>query len=235
MSRRLALLWPWAAALLASMPLSFSQAAAGIAQTRDFQVNDFDHLVVALPADVKVLPGKSASITVTAEPKVLDVISVTQSDGQVRITTTGSFQTQDEVSVSVSTPNLRALDVSEAGDVAVSGPLGSVLTLKVEDASSVSLNKMNLKALDADLSGSAEITANGQSGKLQLTAVDASSFDGSSLKLKDARMAVSGASEASVFASSTLSVKITETGSVYYSGSPSIEQSVSFAGTLEAQ
>lgn len=77
--------------------------------------------------------------------------------------------------------------------------------------------------------------ASGQSGKLQLKAGDASSFDGSSLALKHAKMAVSGASEATVDASTTLSVKISETGSVFYSGSPSIEQSVSFAGTLEAQ
>ena len=235
LSRRLALLWPGAAAVLATVPLASARAATGATQSREFPVNEFDHLVVALPADVKVSPGKSASISVTAEPKVLDVITVTQNGGQVRVTTNGSFQTQAEVTVFVATPSLRALDVSEAGDVTISGPLGPELTLTAQDASSVSLNEMNLKTLDADLRGSADVTATGQSGKLMLKAGDASSFDGSSLELKDAHMAVSGASEASVFASSTLSVKITETGSVFYSGSPSIDQSVSFAGTLEAQ
>jgi len=233
-ARRVAYAWPWPDGELA---LAAQKEVAASAETnnRDFTEPEFDELIVALPADVRGNPAKSASITVTAEPKVLAVISVKQTGRQILITTQGSFQTQKPVTIEVSTPTLSSLDVSNAGEVSVTGPFGPNLLLRAQDASVVSLTQLNLQALDVDLRGSAELIATGQSGKLQLKAEDASSFDGSSLELKDAQMTVSGASEATVYASSTLSVKITETGSVYYSGSPSIEQSVSFAGTLEAQ
>jgi len=234
LARRIALLLPWAAAAIA-LPSQPAFAATSGVDTQDFPVKAFDALVVAVPAAVRSGPGKVASVKITAEPKVLAIMSVTQSGKQVKITTKGSFQTQSPVTVTVTTTSLTSLSVSDAGDVAVAGPLGTELVLKAQDASTVSLSGMNLKTLNADLSGSAEIMASGQSGKLQLKAGDASSFDGSSLALKHAKMAVSGASEATVDASTTLSVKISETGSVFYSGSPSIEQSVSFAGTLEAQ
>jgi len=225
---------PWVAAALA-LPLRPAVAASAQVKTQGFPVDEFDALLIALPADVRIKPGDKASIIVTAEPRVIAALAVKQSGRQVQVTTKSSFQTQEPVIIEVSTPSLSSLEVSNAGSVSVAGPLGSELVLKAHDASTVSLDKLNLSTLDADLSGSAEVVASGQSCKLLLKAADASSFDGSSLELKDAQMTVGGASEASVFASSTLSVKITETGSVFYSGSPSVEQSVSFAGTLEAQ
>ncbi len=234
-SRRWALAAPSLIALFAMGHSPTANAAKSGLETRKPSIADFDRIWVNVPADFKIEPADSASISLTAEPKVLDAIRVTSANGELRIETSGSFKTQKSVTITIGARSVSALSSSGSSDVTITGAYAPSLELLAHDASSVTLDKLNLVRLTTDLSGSSEIQASGVVSELSLAASDASSFEGSSLTTETAKIEVSGASEASLEVKKALVVKIKDAASVYYAGEPTIEQSVSFAGTLEPQ
>lgn len=235
LSRRWALITPSLIALFAFGRAPAAKAAKSGLQTSRPKIADFDRIWVNVPADIKIEPAEIPTIVLSAEQKVLDAIQITSSNGQLRVEVNGSFQTQKPVNITIGARRLSELDFSGSCDVLVSGPYDPAFGLKARDASSVSLNNLNLTRLNTDLSGSSELQATGAVTELSLNATDASSFDGTGLTAESARVEASGASEANLEVTSILVVKIKDAASVYYAGEPTIEQSVSFAGTLEPQ
>lgn len=235
-TRRKALQAAPALALLASAGavLPGSPAGAAAVSSKTYEVGAFDSVHVDLPASVSIQAGETIAVRASAEKKVLDVIVAEVTGRQLVLRTRGSFETQEAVTIEISVPGLASLTASSASDVTLTGPLDErPLALQVRDSSSVTLSAMNLPALAADLQDSSEVAADGQAGELQLVLAGSSSFSGEELQSRSARITAAGASEASVHAREALAVRIADAASVFYAGSPAIDQSVSFAGTLE--
>lgn len=232
-SRRRAFSATGVLALAAMLHHPTTRAAKSRVETRKPQVGAFAQVFIDVPADVKIRLGSATAITLTAEPHVLDAIKVTVANNRLSIQSAGSFQTQRAIVIDITATMLEDLEAQGSCDVTVNGPIGSALALRAHDASNISLTGLNLSSLLADLQGSSEVQAAGSTTQLKLTATDASNFDGSELTSDSARLEVSGASEASIDVQKALTVIIDDAGSVFYSGSPNIDQTVSVAGTLE--
>ena len=233
--RRAALAAVPAVAVLALLGGRPGQASAASVATVKPSISAFDSVLIDVPADVTISIGKPAAVAITAEQKVLDVIVAEVTDGQLSVRTNGSFQTDKPVTIAIDAPELIALEALGSCQIEVAGPLTGELNLIAHDATTVTLNAMNLSALIADLQGSSEVQADGSAANLELTVAGASTFSAPELAVSTASLEVSGSSEANVDVAKNLDVTITDAGSVFYTGSPSIKKSVSFAGTFESQ
>ena len=90
------------------------------------------------------------------------------------------------------------------------------------------------KSLTLSISGSGNAAMSGTADKVTARISGAGDIDAAGLQSKAADVQVSGAGNASVWATDELKVRVSGAGDVKYKGSPKIEQKVSGAGKVRS-
>ncbi|GHB67241.1 head GIN domain-containing protein [Persicitalea jodogahamensis] len=217
---------------------SCSSQSKGPERTRTLKVSDFSKLDLGSAFKINVERGNSYRVEVTGKEDDLDDLEYGVSRGKLHIGYKNSSwrKNRENVSVEITMPNLDGVDFSGACNAKVKGFRGGRgMDIDVSGASRVEMDFSADKVM-VDLSGASRLTLSGRGENLEGEMSGASTFDGKDFPVKEANIDASGASRASVVASSALQADASGASSIRYSGSVSqVRSSSSGAGSVRRE
>jgi hypothetical protein len=192
---------------------SNSMRGNGEQATETRQITPFNRIEAGGAIELVVTTGKDTSLSISGEINILPLIITTVNQGELTITTKGSYQSNKSIRVVVTTANLKELSISGACSVVAEIVDGDTLELDFSGASNAILNG-KVKELELDVSG-------------------AGSIDATALFSDSVRADVSGAASIKVRASAAARVSVSGAASVEVFGNPAARrEKVSGAGSV---
>ncbi|WP_373514986.1 head GIN domain-containing protein [Persicitalea sp.] len=214
---------------------SCSAQSKGPERTRTLKVSDFSKLDLGSAFKIDVERGSSYRVTVTGKEDDLDDLDYGVSRGRLHIGYRNNSwrKSRESVRVEITMPDLDGVNFSGACNAKVKGFRGGRgMNIDVSGASRVEMDFTADKVF-VDLSGASRLVLIGRGDNLEGEMSGASTFDGKDFPVKEANIDASGASKASVVASSALQADASGASSIRYSGSVSqVRSSSSGAGSV---
>ncbi len=210
-------------------PLVFIGAAvasAGMAETRDYVFDGFDEISVAegIAADITI--GAPFSIVAEARSeKILDELQLTVRNGTLRIERDLTlmdrfFGSLEEITVTITLPNLEALTATSGADVAVTGTFGDRFDADVSSGADIHLAGVMSNRVDLDASSGGSITVDGRCQDLTLDVSSGSDIDAKFLECQSVAVDASSGSDAIVFATEQIKTDVSSGADVTVWGTP---------------
>lgn len=169
-----------------------------VQQRRD--VGSFDSVETQGSENVEVRFGPTPSLVIAADDNILPLITTQVVNGELKIGSRGSFRMHGPIRAWVTTPNLKAFTTSGSGDVLI--------------------HDVNNGALALTMNGSGSMTANGRTGRLDVTLNGSGRAQLASLAATDVTAGLNGSGSATVNAHGRLDARIFGSGSLRYVGKP---------------
>jgi hypothetical protein len=220
-----------ALAMVALFPPVIGLAAGAASRTQD--VPAFTQVAVSLPAEVRIHQSGTSRVRITAEPAVQDKIEVGVSGGTLKVTTRGSFSTQQPLVIDIDTRELKRLEADDGSNVVVDSLKGDQLAVVTQGSGEVTLNKLNLRSLKLDSGGSGAITSSGRVAQQEVRISGSGEYRGEQMQSERASVNLTGAASAAVWATQSLKARVDGAGSIRYRGNPQIQQDIAGAGSIE--
>jgi hypothetical protein len=194
-----------------------------VSVSRDFK--GFDTIQVGSAFEVELVRGEAYAVDFTLDDNLVQYLQARQVGTTVEIGLQPArrYSISDQhLKVRLTLPALAGLKLSGACQGSVVGfSSSSDLDLELSGASSLS-GELGAGRLQADLSGASHLTLRGMVRELQLDASGASEARLGGLATTDARVELSGASEASVSPRGRLDAQASGASDLQYSGDPTL-------------
>jgi hypothetical protein len=211
--------------IVALLPMACSLAVnsakiikgSGVVASETRHVSGFDAIQLAGSADVTVSFGDSESVVVEAEDNILPLIEtvVRGSELVIKWKPMTSGADTEPVRVTVTMKSLKAASLPGSGNITIADMDGG--------------------AVELDLQGSGNITADGIVDSVSTKLGGSGNIMCGDLQAKSAAVKLPGSGNVTVFASESLDVTISGSGSVTYRGDPAeFTQSVTGSGIIQA-
>lgn len=197
----------------------------GNVKERIRNVESFQGLQVSGRFDVYLMQGPSSGLTVIADENLHELIESRVENGVLIIRSTRSIYNAEELKLMISAAEFEELEFSGAVELRSKETIsGKNLRLSVSGAAEVEMD-LDYERLSADLSGASEIILTGKVRKVRFDASGASELSLSNLEVEEMDLDCSGACEADVFVTKTLSVDASGAAEIEYRGNPVITKS----------
>lgn len=173
---------------------------SGNLKTETRNVSGFKKVEAQNAMNVVIDAGKEFSMQIEADDNLLPLIKSEVSGDKLTISIKESISSSRKPTIKISMPELVALDVSGASS-------GEVSNVKTD-------------SLELDASGASQIKIVGEANKLKSDASGASGIDAERLKVTDADVKASGASNSTVTVANELKADASGASTIYYTGEP---------------
>jgi hypothetical protein len=197
-------------------------------------VNKASRIKVTGSIDVYITEGPTA-VKVEADENLLRYIA-TDVDGEwleIKTRDHVNIHTNNPLKVSITTPNIKSINVVGSGNVTSNTSLTNEGPVKLKISGSGDINLiLNTPSVDADIAGSGNMKLSGETRDVDVNIAGAGNFKGSQLKAENAKVKIAGSGDAEVFADVRLNVKIVGSGSIAYRGNASVEQKIMGSGDV---
>jgi predicted small secreted protein len=209
-----------------------------ITQTRS--VSGFNAVSFAGMGDMTIVQGSSEGLTIEAEDNVLDRIKTEVKNGTLYI----GFERDNwqdvirptrAIRFNLNLRNLNGLDISGLGNINLAKLKGEEVTLKMSGAGSVKIEQLEASSITCNMSGAGNVELTGKVTSQSITMSGLGNYSGGDLQSQQAKIVLSGAGGANVWATETLDVRISGAGSVSYYGTPKVTKNISGVGVLNSQ
>lgn len=251
--------FPGILALVSLVLLSFGsmQASAADVLVQERTVSGFTGIVLNGSGNLRITQGDAESLTITAEQKVLDVITTEVRGGVLHIGRKrgSSVRTREEIRFDVTLRVLERLGMSGSGDayaerlegdelkVTISGSsdieLGEVLVddlrITISGSGDVELAELDANSFEASISGSGEIEVSGRSDIQTVSVSGSGDHMAENLESREVTATVVGSGQIEIWATEELDVTVTGSGDVVYRGEPEVSLKVSGSGSVQAK
>ena len=198
---------------------------SGTVVTRDIPVTSFSKIEVSSAFVVTVSFGSSEEATVRVDDNMIDELDVEVSGDTLRIALRSGVSVRDAtLEADVIARSLDEVEGSGAARITLGEPLsGEQFDVTLSGASTLT---GELTTVDAtmELSGAASADLAGSVSGLELTASGASELSGPDLTIGELTIDLSGASQASVTVTGSISAVVTGASSLSYAGTPTLEE-----------
>jgi hypothetical protein len=191
---------PIALMLVALLGCNVGIKGSGISKKESRDVGEFKSVSNDAVGDVQVTIGPSKSVDVTIDDNLLELVVTEVVDGELKIRTTGSFNTSIGLKVNITTPTLDSVNSSGVGKVDIDG--------------------LDSEQLAIGLSGVGSVSAKGRVQNLDVTVSGVGSAQLRELTAESVSVAVSGVGGAEVYASKWVNASTTGVGSIKVFGNP---------------
>ncbi|HEX7393443.1 MAG TPA: head GIN domain-containing protein [Anaerolineaceae bacterium] len=201
------------------------------------KVSGFDSVLFSAIGDVTIIQGPTESLTIEAEDNILPKIITEVRGAQLYI----GFDRQNwqdivrptkGIKFTLAVKSLNSLEMSGVGSLTADSLAADKLTVKVGGAGAVKITNFSGSSLSAIMSGAGNVEFSGKVNSLDATMSGVGNFACGDLQTQSAKVNLTGAGGATVWASSRLDVSITGAGSVSYYGKPKITKNVTGVGVL---
>ncbi|MEP7039624.1 MAG: head GIN domain-containing protein [Acidobacteriota bacterium] len=173
---------------------------SGNAKSEKRNVSGFKEIEAGGAITLEIDAQKDFSVEVEADDNLLSLIKTEVSGDTLKISTEDKISSKTKIIVKISLPELTSLDISGASGAVVSN---------------VKTGSLKLEA-----SGASKIKISGEANSLESDASGASGIDAEGLRIEDAVVVASGASNTTVSAVNDLKADASGASTIYYTGEP---------------
>jgi Putative auto-transporter adhesin, head GIN domain len=189
---------------------------SGMAVSETRSLPPFTAVELAGSSNVTVQVGAPQSVVVHADDNLIGHVRTTVRSGALVVETTGSFSTRAPMRVSVVVPKVQSVRLSGSGNMIVDGVVSSAVTASLPGSGTM-LVAGRTEHLEASLQGSGQMNLHG-------------------LIAREVDVQLPGSGEIQVYATDSLHVDVSGSGSVMYAGNPPhVTHSVSGSGAVEPE
>ena len=187
---------------------------------------------LGLACRVTLIQGNKASVTITGDNDALEDVHARLSGDRLEIYNDKHHQHKDDVSITITLPDLTELDLSGVVDITTPNLVNyDNLKLEVSGVADLDLKlKSNLLKLEASGVLSGDITGETKDLKIEISGVG--KLNASEFKSENCDVEVSGVAKASVYAVEKLDASVSGMGRITYVGRPVVNQSSSGFGSI---
>lgn len=187
--------------------------SAGTTTTASREVGAFERIELRSAENLKVTVGPKASVKLTGDSNLLDLISTRTEGGTLIVEAIGSYRVRAPIQVEVEVPSLSALAVEGSSDARVTGLSGEKFSLAIDGSGNVEVSG-SVNKLEVELSGS---------GDARL----------SNLSARSVRAELNGSGNISLDASESLTAELNGSGNIAYRrGLKQVKSSINGSGWL---
>ncbi|MFN8346627.1 MAG: head GIN domain-containing protein [Spirosomataceae bacterium] len=205
--------------------------------TRNFDLKGFDRLSLGSAFEINVTKG-SHSVKVEGRKQDIEDLEADVNGGKLRVRYKDSHgwgRNRKRVTVTISMPTLKGLDLSGATTSKISGFTDlDKLDLDISGASKSEI-QVKAQSIVMDISGASTINLIGSANRIEGEISGATSLRAYDFQVKDAFLDVSGASSIKVSVSGKLEVEASGASSVRYRGTASVRSSTSGASSVKSE
>jgi hypothetical protein len=178
-------------------------------------VSGFTSIQLGGYGDVQIQQTGTESLTVTADPALLPLVTSEVKDGalQLGLKDDNAFNDRQRVTYTVTVRNVTGLDIGGSGSMNATGVKTTSLTVRI--------------------AGSGSVTTAGTADTQSIDMAGSGDYRGLGLATTTSTVRSAGAGTVEVAARDRLDVTVIGSGNVLYSGSPQVQQSILGSGTIQ--
>lgn len=204
--------------------------------TESRSVVNFSGLDLRCSANIIYKQDPVYKVEISAQQNILDVMitEVSNSKLVIRYKNDVRVKTHDQITIIVSSPDLRTIRISGSGNVTSTTPLNTTsLEMDISGTGDINVTDLTTGLIDASISGSGNVKINSGTGTEEKLRISGSgNINLENVVATKATTTTSGSGETRVNASQNLEINISGSGSVYYKGTPVINTSISGSGKV---
>lgn len=202
-----------AVALLASATTVF-------AAERSFSVRNFDGIELTGTHQVEVTTGPAASVRAEGTAAALDSLRIRVDGGTLEIDNRGlgTNRNAEPARIIVTTPELRDIEITGSGAIAVNRIAGRTLDIDTSGSGSVTIAAVDVRNFDVDLSGSGMVTAAGRCDNANVEVSGSGRVDIRQLRCARLDAELRGSGSIDAFASQSADLSTVGTGNINVTG-----------------
>ncbi len=186
---------------------------SGIIKDEQRSIQPFDCIDVSGAYDVEIICGEKPDLTIRGDDNLIPLVKTVVKDNTLHIWSKKSISPRRKIKIEITTDNLTNISCSGANRILASN--------------------INNHEFEIEVSGACSIKLEGTTSLLGINLSGASSINTEHLKAEKVSVDLSGASNATVYASDELRAEISGVGSVNYYGNPkSINKRISGLGSI---
>ena len=202
----------------------------GRGEVRD--VRDFQEVALEGVGTLVIEQGETESLTIEAEPKVLQRIETEVLNGRLTIRPDRSFKTREPITYFLTIKELTGIDLAGAGRVEAAQLSSDQFRIDGSGAGAVVIDSLTANTLDVTISGNVQAQLAGTVDSQTVAVSDAAGYAAADLVSRIASVTASGASQVTVNVSESLDARVSGAAHVEYIGDPAVTEDVSAAGRL---
>ena len=191
--------------------------------TTETRVTDtYEGIKAAGPMHFKLVEGKEGELTIKGDANLMQYIITEVNGGKLIVKVKDGTNLRPTQTIVVTVPYESIESVSLAG----SGDVENFGTIKADDfevslAGSGDIKlKVDTNTLESSIAGSGDIELNGSTTDLNVKIAGSGDFDGNNLKSVNVTAKITGSGGANVVCNGELKARITGSGDVKYTGTP---------------
>ena len=215
---------------VAAPPTETPVTEEGRGEVRD--IRDVQEVALEGVGTLLIEQGETESLTIDAEPKVLQRIETEVVNGRLTIRPDRSFKTREQITYYLTITQLTAIDLAGAGRVEAAQLNSDQLSIDANGAGAVAIDNLTANALDVTIAGNVQAQLAGTVDSQTVTASDAAKYAAADLASRVAAVTASGAAQVAVNVSESLDAHVSAAARVEYTGNPAVTQDVSGVGSL---
>lgn len=204
----------------------------GPVKTDKRETGSFKEIALDLSADVTVMKGEAASITIEAQSNLIDKIKTKTRGDKLTISDEGCINSKERIKITVRLPELEGLEVNGSGNIIVPDTfMVKDITLEINGSGDIK-GKFIAAKIESDIRGSGNLVLAGSANKHTMEILGSGDIKASDLPCNSTEVDVSGSGDVFVYSIQNLDVKINGSGTVHYKGKPSVNSSVNGSGKV---
>jgi hypothetical protein len=209
---------------------------SGHVTTETRTITGYNSINVSDAIDVYVRQDSVQSVKVETDDNIQGYVDIREEGGVLYIEEKGNYNLRPSKSIKVyvAGSSFRKFSASGACDLYTQNMIVNAESIAI-NLSGASDATMELKAprVKASLTGAGSLSLKGETKDLELDGTGSSTLKCMEMMAENVDVDITGAGNASVFASVKLDVHVTGAGTVKYKGSPTVNQNVSGAGSVK--
>ena len=207
-------------------------AGSGVRTSVSRTVSAFDRVDIGGEYDVVIRVGAAPSVVLEGDDNLLPLIRTEVRGGKLHIDSEDDLRSRDPIRITIGVATLNGVHSGGSSDVAVRDVRSDAFAASVSGSSDLTANG-EFGDLSASISGSGEIHMTGTADGIDGEVSGSGELDLLEVRARSARVDVSGSGGATVQVSERLDAKVSGSGDVRYRGQPAVTADVSGSGDVE--
>jgi len=199
-----------------------------------YDVKKYDRISLSAGGVAQIIQGDQEGVRVTVDDNLADYLMVEARGGELRLQARPgySFAPSQPLRFTVYVRDLKGVDASGSSEYHIDGLNARRLELSSSNLAKFTIRGLQAQDLRVFLSGSDQAEVSGGAEQLRLEIKGAGNLQAADLKSSRARLQITGAGVAVVWAADRLEIKIKGAGNISYYGEPRVTQNISGLGQI---
>lgn len=192
----------------------------------------FDRIVVEGSMDIIIRQDDQQVLEIEADDNVVPIISTSVRGGELKIKSTRSYRSREDVKVYITVVDLEELKMRGSGDAYGENIItGDRLNLEISGSGNMDM-EVYYDHLFSEINGSGNFILQGEAVDQEVRINGSGDYRAADLLSAEADVNISGSGNSTVSVSDFLSAEIRGSGDIIYYGNPQVNSSIRGSGKL---